>query len=159
MGEIKCAKLLKNAGADLDVHGKSGQSMLVFAVKGVVRTGDIEVLNLALSWGLNPNVLDANGSAYSPLHEAAWQMPGHDARPIIVELLRSGADPCIVNKHGATAWDIAHMVTGSLATIPGQTKAKITSGLERSAAVEKLLADAMTACPPTATGPYYERPA
>ncbi len=126
MGDIRCATLLREAGASINQRGHSGQSTLQFAVKGALRTGDIGILKLVLSWGVDPNVL--GGGDYTALHQAAWPTPGQDATPVVAELLRSGVDPCIVNKRGQRALDLA-------------------MNLESSASVQKLLADATRECP------------
>lgn len=138
-GDIECARLLKAEGADVNRHGRSGGSTLGFAVKGAVHTNDTSILKLVLSWGVDPNVLDRDYDS-TALHEASGTIPGQDAAPVIEELLRSGTDPCIVDSRGATAWDSVNTA-------------------ERSTARRKQLADAMRACPPTGTGPYYERAA
>jgi ankyrin repeat protein len=127
MGDVECARLLKEAGADVNQHGQSGQSILQFAVKGALRTGNTNILKLVLSWGVDPNVL-SGGRGFTALHEAAWAMPGQDVVPVVEELLRSGADPCIANSSGDTALDLATYLT-------------------RSAALQRLLTEAMRKCP------------
>jgi ankyrin repeat protein len=126
MGDTECALLLKEAGADVNQHGKSGQSILQFAVKGAIRSGSVDILKLVLSWGVDPNVL-SGGRTNSALHEAVWATPGQDVVPVVEELLRSGADPCITNRTGDTALDVA-------------------TYLKRSASVQKLLTEAMRKC-------------
>lgn len=127
MGDVECARLLKDAGADVNQRGKSGQSILQFAVKGAIRTGNTNILRLVLSWGVDPNVL-SGGRANTALHEAVWATPGQEVAPAVEELLRSGANPCIADSAGDTALDLA-------------------TYLKRSTAVQKLLADAMRKCP------------
>ncbi len=128
LGDMRCASLLKEAGASIERHGNSGQSILQFAVKGAVHTGDIGILNLVLSWGVAPNVRSSR-RGFTALHEAAWPSPGRAgaAEPIVAHLLRSGTDPCIADSDGNTALEIAKSLGGS-------------------AAVQKLLADAMREC-------------
>jgi ankyrin repeat protein len=127
MGDVECARLLKDADADVDQRGKSGQSILQFAVKGAIRTGNTSILKLVLSWGVDPNVL-SGGRANTALHEAVWATPGQEVAPVVEELLRSGANPCIADSAGDTAFDLA-------------------TYLKRSTAVKKLLAEAMRECP------------
>lgn len=127
MGDDECARLLKEAGASIHRHGLSGQTLLQFAVKGAIRTGNTNILKLVLSWGVDPNVL-SSGRANTALHEAAWANSAQDAAPIVAELLRNGADPCISDSEGDTALDLARY-------------------LNRSADIQKLLSDAMSNCP------------
>lgn len=127
MGDITCASLLKEAGADVNKRGLSGQSILQFAVKGVMRAGDTGILKLVLSWGVDPNVL-SSGRAWTALHQAVASNPGQDSTPVVAELLRSGVDPCIADGTGQTALDMA-------------------VNLEQSDSVRRLLTDAMRACP------------
>lgn len=129
MGDIPCATLLKDAGASVDQRGHSGQSILQFAVKGAERTHDTEILKLMMSWGVDPNVL-GRSAGYTALHEAAWMNPGQAAiaEAVVVELLRSGTDPCKVDHHGESALDLA-------------------TTLKRSVSIQNLLADAMRECP------------
>src|SRR5262245_46227041 len=97
MGEMECIRLLRNAGASIDTHGSSGQSLLQFAVKGVERTGDVSLLQLVVSWGVSPNVGagDADGRSFTALHEAAWIKINPEIQDAVVaELLRLGTDPC-----------------------------------------------------------------
>lgn len=128
IGDIECAGLLKAAGADVNRHGTSGQTMLDFAVKGVLRTGDTGVVKLVFSWGVNPNVRGAHKYAGTGLHEAVGSNWGAvDEGPLIAELLRSGTDPCFVDAGGSTALDLA---------------------IERKRpAIESMLAEAMRTCP------------
>lgn len=127
MGDVECARLLKDAGADVNQRGKSGQSILQFAVKGAVRSGNTNILRLVFSWGVDPNVL-SGGRANTALHEAVWATPGQDVVPVVEELLRSGANPCIADSAGDTALDLA-------------------TYLKRATAVQELLAEAMRKCP------------
>lgn len=127
MGDVECARLVKEAGADVNQHGQSGQSILQFAVKGALRTGNTNILKLVLSWGVDPNVL-SDGRAVTALHEAVWATPGQDLTPVVDELLRSGTDPCIADRTGSTPLDLA-------------------TNLKRSTAVQRLLSEAMRKCP------------
>ena len=128
MGDIACAALLKDGGADVNRHGNSGQSYLQFAVKGALRTGDTRILKLVLSWGVGPNVL-SDGRMFTALHEAVWALPtqAETAEAVIAELLSSGADPCIANSDGNTPLDVA-------------------ANLGRAASIQARLSDAMNGC-------------
>jgi ankyrin repeat protein len=103
MGDIDCVSLLKEAGAGVEKHGLSGQSILQFAVKGAVRNGDVSILKLVLSWGVDVNVL-SDGRRWTALFEAA-ATPG--AEYVVKELLRLGANPCVRDSEGSTALDLA----------------------------------------------------
>lgn len=127
MGDMTCASLLKEAGADVNKRGLSGQSILQFAVKGAIRVGDMRILKLVFSWGVDPNVL-GRSRAWTALHEAVASNPGQDSAPVVAELLRSGVDPCIADSDGETPLDAA-------------------INLNRSSSVQRLLTDAMHACP------------
>jgi hypothetical protein len=128
MGETECIMLLKNAGASINVHGTSGQSLLQFAVKGVERSGDISLLQLVTSWGVSPNVgVGADGRSFTALHEAAWiNNNPHIQDLVVAELLRLGTDPCIRHR--------------------GQTALDIAVNLERSPVAQAKLKAAMGAC-------------
>jgi hypothetical protein len=130
MGDRECIMLLRNAGASIDTHGASGQSLLQFAVKGVERTGDITLLGLVVSWGVSPNVGvdDADGSSFTALHEAAWMITPKLQDAVVAELLGLGTDPCIRNR--------------------GQTALDVAENLKRSPNSQALLRAAMKSCPP-----------
>ncbi len=124
MGEMECITLLRTAGASIDTHGESGQSLMQFAVKGVERSGDKALLQLVMSWGVSVNV---RGRTFTALHEAAWINTPQIAEYVVAELLRLGADPCIDSD--------------------GQTPLDIAISLKRPANVQFQLRSAMTACP------------
>jgi ankyrin repeat protein len=128
MGEMECITLLRSAGASINTHGKSGQSLMQFAVKGAERSGDIAILQLVTSWGVSINVRGTGGRTSTALHEAAWINMPQIADSIVAELLRLGADPCIPAGDGQTPLDIA-------------------INLERSPKVQARLRSAMTMCP------------
>jgi ankyrin repeat protein len=130
MGEMECITLLRNAGASIDTHGKSGQSLMQFAVKGAERSGDIALLQLVVSWGVSPNagIGGQDGRSFTALHEAAWILPPAKQEAIVAELLRLGTDPCIRDE--------------------GQTALDVAENLKRSPTAQASLRAAMTACPP-----------
>jgi ankyrin repeat protein len=103
MGDKACTILLKTAGARVDKPGLTGQSIMQFAVKGAVRTGDMEVLKLVLSWGVDVNV-QSPGNRWTALIEASATQQGAQ---VAEELLRLGANPCLRNSDGLTALDLA----------------------------------------------------
>ncbi len=129
MGEMECITMLKAAGASINTHGKSGQSLMQFAVKGAERSGDITLLRLVMSWGVSVNVMSTGrGRTFTGLNEAAWINTPQVAESVVAELLRLGADPCIPASDGQTPLDMA-------------------MNLKRSAKVQAQLRSAMTACP------------
>jgi hypothetical protein len=130
MGEMECITLLRNAGASIDTHGKSGQSLMQFAVKGAERSGDIALLQLVVSWGVSPNagIGGQDGRSFTALHEAAWILPPAKQEAIVAELLRLGTDPCIRDE--------------------GQTALDVAENLKRSPTAQASLRAAMTAGPP-----------
>ena len=127
MGEMECITLLRAAGVNIETHGNSIQSLMQFAVKGTVRSGDITLLSLVKSWGVSPNVVMGEGRAFTALHEAAWITSAEKADLVVEELLRLGADPCIRDR-GETALDVAE-------------------DIKSSPIVQARLRSAMTACP------------
>lgn len=127
MGDMECIRLLRNAGASIDTHGKSGQSLMEFAVKGAERSGDVAILQLVTSWGISINVSSTGGRTFTALHQAAWINTPQIADSIVAELLRLGADPCIPASDGQTPLDMA-------------------INLKRSPKVQARLRSAMTAC-------------
>jgi ankyrin repeat protein len=133
MGEMECIMLLRAAGASIDTHGESGQSLMQFAVKGAVRSGDIALLQLVTSWGVSVNVMSSGRRTFTALNEAAWINTPRVAESVVAELLRLGADPCIPASDGQTPLDMA-------------------IGLKRSPKVQVQLRSAMTACPNLADG-------
>ena len=123
MGDIECAKALKHAGARIDSPDPKKPSILDSAVMGAVRTNDTRVLELALSWGIDPNK-QSRGRSGTPLHEAVFWKKDQ----VVDELLRNGVDPCIADASGQTPLDMA-------------------INLKRSKSIQRLLTDAMRACP------------
>lgn len=110
MGDMNCAELLRDAGARLDRPGLTGQSILGFAVKGAIRTKNLEILSHVLTWGVDPNVTTATGGQ-TALFEAA-ATPGGEFT--FRELIRIGADPCIRDSTGMLASERAVNLARSL---------------------------------------------
>lgn len=127
MGDMECARLLREAGVDLKRQGRSGQTILQFAVKGAALQEDTAILKLVLSWGVDPNMV-REGHRSTALHQAVWSNRGYDTAPIVAELLRSGVDPCIADDSGTKPLDLA-------------------INLDASDAIKKLLTDASRSCP------------
>jgi hypothetical protein len=130
IGDMNCATMLKDAGAKVTTRGKSGQSLLQFAVKGAVRTGNPQIIDQVVAWGVDPNILSAE-RGFTALHEAVWQTPGQPVDPVIAELLHVGTNPCATNSSGQTAFEVA-------------------VDIKRSESMQRLLRNAMKSCPPKA---------
>jgi ankyrin repeat protein len=103
MGDLDCARSLRKAGSDPNIRGRSGQSILQFAVKGAVRTNDTALLGMVLDWGVDRNVL-SYPVRWTALHVAA-AIP--NAEFVVADLLARGVDPCIKDQYGITARDVA----------------------------------------------------
>jgi hypothetical protein len=110
MGSVRCAELLRDAGARIDQMGPRGQSMLDYAVKGAMKNQDATILRLALSWGIDPNVLGAPGSSgqrWTALFETTSPANGRGGVRVAQELLRAGTNPCYRDEDGVSALDEA----------------------------------------------------
>ena len=81
-GDIDSARLLLNAGADVDDTGADGNSALALAAM----SGHPRLAEFLLARGANPN---ANGAGYSALHAAVLRAD----RSLVRMLLAWGADP------------------------------------------------------------------
>lgn len=96
-GYFKMAKLLVEAGADVNARAKGGRSALYLATmfdhQGIVK--------LLLVHGADANIKDDNG--VTPLHLAAWHGYGDVARL----LMAHGANANARDKNGATPLDWA----------------------------------------------------
>ncbi len=85
-GDISSARLLLNAGADVDEAGADGNSALVLATM----SGHPRLAEFLLARGANPN---ADGAGYSALHAAVLRADQPLVRPLVRMLLSRGADP------------------------------------------------------------------
>jgi ankyrin repeat protein len=90
LGEVACATLLKERGAKLDQTDVRG-TVLDAAVNGAVKTGDMTIIDLPLSWGVSPNVRSKYGN--SALATAVWL----NSTAAVETLLSKGVDPCIAD--------------------------------------------------------------
>ena len=81
-GDVDTARLLLNAGADVDETGADGNGALALAVM----SGHPRLAEFLLARGADPN---ADGAGYSALHAAVLRPD----RPLVRMLLARGADP------------------------------------------------------------------
>lgn len=93
------AKLLIDAGAD--VNARSRNTFNVAPVHGAVARGDIDTLELLLSKGADPNLVQQRW--LRPIHEAA----ASGSLRIVALLLMFGADPAAVTEDGRAPADFA----------------------------------------------------
>jgi ankyrin repeat protein len=96
---LDTAKLLLDRGADPGLP--SANALRVAPLHSAVAAGLLEVVDLLLLHGADPNPREGGGS--TPLHSAA----GHGNREIIGRLLTAGADPTAQSNDGKTPADIA----------------------------------------------------
>ena len=102
LGDVTCTTLLTKAGASTQSPDQRKESLLEFAVRGAIHTDRIDILQLVLSWGVDPNT-QSGERRWTALHEAVWWNNELTVR----ELLRSGADPCIADSTKQIPLDIA----------------------------------------------------
>ena len=92
-GNIACAKILVEAGADVNGHWLSCQNPLIEAIKG----GNEECVEFVLKNGANVNVSDGNGCT-------ALGVAVRNGKEACLNLLiKAGADVNSIQKHGHTA--------------------------------------------------------
>lgn len=94
LGELECAALLRERGASVDGVDPSGRTLLHSAVEGAVLRDDMTIIDVPLSWGVDPNVRSTMGS--TALTTAVW-LNSADAVRVLLE---RGADPCIPDSRG-----------------------------------------------------------
>jgi ankyrin repeat protein len=111
VGDAECARILKNAGARADIRGEGGRTILMSAVGAAARTGNVGLLDLAISWnaGVNDRALDGA----TALHEAV-RINGSG---VATSLLDRGVNPCLKNDIGQTPLDMALNLRRSAALI------------------------------------------
>jgi ankyrin repeat protein len=101
VGDLECARIIRKAGGRTDARDEGGRTILMSAVGAVARSRNTAALDVAISWGSNPNERAQDGS--SALHEAVRVNNAEVAKA----LLDRGADPCIRNNIGQTPLDMA----------------------------------------------------
>ena len=100
-GNLKVAKVLVDAGADVEARNEVGHT----ALRSVVWTGEkpVEGTKFLIDAGADVNALDDGN--WSPLIQASYDMDGN-AVPMGKLLLAAGADPKVVNNEGNTALNV-----------------------------------------------------
>ena len=101
IGDLECAKILRAAGAQPDMRGMGGSTILYYAVDAAAQTGDLSLVDVALSWGIDKNVQLENGET------ALYEVVDIRGAKILQALLDRGFDPCIKTKRGKTPLDNA----------------------------------------------------
>lgn len=101
VGDIGCAEALRDAGAPADSRDSGGHTILSSAVGAASRSGDMAILDVAISWGIDRN--DRSGDGYTALHEAVRIQ----SLRVVQALLDRGVDPCIKNNIGQTPLSMA----------------------------------------------------
>ncbi|HEX7238248.1 MAG TPA: ankyrin repeat domain-containing protein [Gammaproteobacteria bacterium] len=110
MGSVRCAELLRDAGASVAAIGPRGQTMLDYAVQGAMRKRDETILKLVLSWGVDPNVRGPLGNGerrWTALFETTSRANGGVGAAAADVLLKAGTDPCYRDENGDSALDQA----------------------------------------------------
>jgi ankyrin repeat protein len=98
-GHLEIARMLVEAGAD--VNRPSRNAIRVSPLHSAVESGSIPLLDLLLSHGAKPDVVEFLEA--TPLHSAA----AHGNREMVRKLLAAGADRSRKTKDGKTAADLA----------------------------------------------------
>jgi ankyrin repeat protein len=101
VGDVACARMIRNAGGRADARDAGGRSLLTAAVGAAARHRDTSILNVAIDWGADPNERSNDGT--TALHEAVRV----DSAEVAQALLDRGADPCARNDLGQTPLEMA----------------------------------------------------
>jgi ankyrin repeat protein len=101
VGDVACARMIRNAGGRADARDAGGRSLLTAAVGAAARHRDTSILNVAIDWGADPNERSKDGT--TALHEAVRV----DSAEVAQALLDRGADPCARNDLGQTPLEMA----------------------------------------------------
>jgi ankyrin repeat protein len=112
VGDMACAQLLREKGAKLEPNGGDSYKLMVSAVKGVVLTGNVKLVDLVIGWGVDPNASDPKTGFYS-LSQAVW----NDNLKVAQALIDRGVNPCLRESDGRTPLDIAKSFKVSLELI------------------------------------------
>ncbi len=100
-GNLDTVKFFIEIGASVDPQSSNGVTPLISAAA----QGNVDMINLLLDWGANPNIeadKDTN-RLVTPLIAAA----AVNSRECVELLLKAGADASVQNKNGETALDLA----------------------------------------------------
>jgi uncharacterized protein len=96
VGDLECARTIRDAGGRPDMREDGGRTILLSAVIGASNTANVGLLDAAIKWGIDVNDRATDGS--TALHEAV-RIQSAD---IATALLERGADPCLKNNIGQT---------------------------------------------------------
>ena len=101
VGDMECARMIRNAGAHIDARDGGGRSILIASVGAAARHQNTGILDVAIGWGSNVNEKSKDGT--TALHEAVRI----DSAAVAQALLERGANPCIRNNLGQTPLETA----------------------------------------------------
>jgi hypothetical protein len=101
VGDLECARIIKEAGGHVGSLDDRGQSVLTAAASAASRTGNTGLIDAVFGWGVSPNTRDRDGS--TALHMAVWS----NNAAVVKYLLDRGVDPCLRNGIGQTPLDMA----------------------------------------------------
>lgn len=118
LGDLACVDLLRMYGAKPDADPRDSQASMTYAVKGAISTGNLKVLEVPISWGVDPSVR-GGGRGWTALYEAVF----HDNIKVVKVLLALGVNPCIRDSGGGTALDYARAVGASSDIVDALAKA------------------------------------
>jgi ankyrin repeat protein len=101
VGDRECAQMIRLAGGQIETLDDRGFSTLSAATLGGSRAGTPELIDLVISWGVNPNTRDRDGA--TSLHHAVRVKSAE----MVAWLLARGVDPCLRNGIGQTPLEMA----------------------------------------------------
>ena len=121
-GSLEAIRLLVGLGVDVNIPEEGG--LCATALHWAVCDNSLEIVQLLLSAGANPNAQDSWGQ--TPLH---WAAVGATCE-ILMALLKGGALPKLVDEDWKTPWHIAAQehhdeVLPFLATLPEHPKLRL----------------------------------
>lgn len=101
IGDAECALALRDAGAAADSRDSGGQTIIHSAVEAAARSGNMSIIDLALSWGADVN--GRSNAGFTALHVAVWIR----SLNVVNALLDRGANPCIKSGFDQTPLEMA----------------------------------------------------
>lgn len=122
VGDLECAKSLRDAGASVDSRDSSGYTILLSAIGNASRSGNMSIIDVALNWGSDKDAQSADG--YTALHEAVRIQ----SAAVVRALLQRGFNPCVRNKIGQTPLAMAINLRRDPEMIRSLQDAKCASG-------------------------------
>jgi ankyrin repeat protein len=108
IGAGDCAEMLIEHGSNTHRDRNSAFKVLVSAVKGAIKTGNVALIDRVIGWGVDPNAQDPK-TGYSALTQAIVD----DSVELARALISRGTNPCIREADGNTALDVARYLRRS----------------------------------------------